>query len=71
MIGAMIKIDQAMDSWLISAQVYEALEPGHREWLGGHGLSLEMTEEEQSGDLLTAILSALGRWLEMTSAGHS
>lgn len=67
MIGGIIRFDQVMDDWRISAQVYEALDPFHREWLGGQGITLPMLESELSQDPLGAILSVLQRWLELTS----
>lgn len=68
MLAGQVRLTQVMDAWLVEAAVWEE----HPEPLGrdyAHATyTMPLTEEEHAGDALSAVQSALSRWLRMTTA---
>lgn len=67
MVSATIKITQVMDSWIVSASVREDFNGLDEHDYSHSGAVLPIVDDEAEADALTALLSALGRWVAVTS----
>lgn len=69
MLQATLRLVQVMDSWAISCVLHEDHDDPSLDDYSHSGTVLPLTEEEVLADPLTAILSAIRRWVQMTTVG--
>lgn len=66
MLSLMVRVDQVMSAWRVSALLYDVDETGKRTLLSTHESWLDEYPEHLSADELTQTVGALLRWSVMT-----
>ena len=62
MLSLIVRVDQIMSAWRVSALLYEVLESGERRLLSTHDSWLDEYPEHLDADALTQTVGALLRW---------
>ncbi len=66
MLSLIVRVDQVLDAWRVSALLYEVLEDSTRRLVSTHESWLDSYPEHQSADELTQTVGAILRWSVMT-----
>lgn len=66
MLSLILRVDQVMSAWRVSALLYEVQEDGTRTLLSTHESWLDEYPEHVSADALTQTVGATLRWSVMT-----
>lgn len=66
MLSLIVRVDQIMSAWRVSALLYEVREDGSRTLLSTHESWLDEYPEHVDHDALTQTVGALLRWSVMT-----
>ena len=66
MLSLIVRVDQIMSAWRVSALLYEVREDGTRVLLSTHDSWLDEYPEHLHADELTQTVGALLRWSVMT-----
>lgn len=66
MLSLLVRVDQIMSAWRVSALLYEVREDGTRVLLSTHESWLDEYPEHVSADALTQSVGAILRWSVLT-----
>jgi hypothetical protein len=66
MLSLMLRVDQVMSAWRVSALLYEVAEDGTRTLLSTHESWLDSYPEHDGADALTQTVGVALRWSVMT-----
>ena len=66
MLSLIVRVDQIMSAWRVSALLYEVQQDGTRVLLSTHDSWLDEYPEHLDADALTQTVGALLRWSVMT-----
>lgn len=66
MLALMVRADEVMSSWRVSAHLYDVNEDGHRTLIATRESWLSEWPEDASADALTSTVRTILRWAVLT-----